>query len=452
MVMTHQEAEDRFTNVERTIDLNRRNSEAAIDELKQTVKYLHAELTRVATITTSTHVDLVSAMQQGPRGRSGPLDFQAAKGCEPKTWEGTEDKKQGYDDYRTDIVNWGEALITGVNELFKEIEMTAQNDTVDVDLMSFSTKEVREAFSKHLYIMIHKTTAGAARRAISSAKQNDGVNAWHLLSHYAAPKSKSDRFKSLRDLTYPERTKNEKTLLNDLNLWEKQLYDHEARFGRVPDDVKFNALSMIAPEGMIKDRLAGIDFKDYAPLRQTIKKIATDRTTSAWDVPRTIKTKAKNDETSDPMDIGQVAQQHGLSSDEMIMAVNQWKTWGSAKGAGKNGKGPSRDQQQSGHPQRWSAMQDNHNGKGGKSKGKGTWSGMSKGQGKADSRQCFRCKGYGHISRNCPSAKGSIYEVEDECEHRDVENWTVDDDGDGPEIGDDQQDCASRWRRNSGTR
>ena len=259
------------------------------------------------------------------------LNYAASKDLKPNVWHGVDDKNTGYAEYRAEFVNYMDALHPDSSALMKEIEELGVGQSANIDDLINYEKDLTEAIDRALYSMLFSTTRGTARQVVQGAGQGKGLQAWHDLAHYGAPKSTTDRTLSVQRLLKPEMAQNEGDLQLKLATWLRAVADHESRFGKLDEDIKRVGLQAVVPRETYRARFVGETFKTFDDMLAKVKGVAADRSAIAYaEGNKRAKTGGPKD---DPMEIGEI-------DDETQTVVWQVASslkgkWGKSKGSGK---------------------------------------------------------------------------------------------------------------------
>ena len=357
-----------------------------------------------ATIRSNTVAIQALGQSQAPGGGSGKLNFHAAKGLEPVCWAGRDDKKVSYREWKAEMYNYTCALYEEAKDVLDEAADTPQGQLVDVGSLLSGEAATNKALDKALYSVLFKNTSGTARTVVQSAGQSCGLQAWHDIVHYGAPRSTTDKQVAMSTVLNPKRSANESKLQLDLQKWIAEVNEFEQRFGALGEDMKMYGLKNLVPEDTFNNRMLGRVYATYIELLAHVKAITADRSLAAMREAQARPSNAKDD----PMEIGQI-------TDQVIAAIEkkgygkgngeQGKNWGNQEWRDKKGQGGKSDK------------------KGAKGQGKGKG---QKGKGKGSDKQCHRCKGWGHLKAQCPSAaedtKWGVHDVGDEEQKGDEES------------------------------
>ena len=391
------------------------NLEAVAKTMRDDMKLMNDANIQHGLNTTALFQQFLGTFKQN-RDDKKKLNHTAAKNIDTVTWAGNDDKTQSWNTFKRTIVGWCECLVPGAKEVLDVAEAT----DIGEDLEFINTgmdDETREDLDHALYWKLSTKTSGAVAGYLQGVPWNSGLAAWQELCAYAAPRSMSDRQAVYAKLMDPKEAVNVATMAADLAAWEREVSEFEARFEKLREDEKVTAAKKIVPRDLFRNRLLGTKLDTYDELRRVMRAIGLDRALAVREE-RTKGPGNKATQKGDPMDVDALTQQHRageITTEEFLLAIGvrnnneqpYWsphkaqeaqtssgRTW-RCKGEQYNAPGASMAPSDG----RWTT-------KGGKDgKGKGKYGKGEKGKGKGRGKQCFNCKGFGHMARDCPSER-----------------------------------------------
>ena len=375
---------------------------ALVDRIRLTVEDQQVRiegLTLASGSAAAAIVNLTAAHGGDSRSGEAKLNFAAAKGLDPSTWSGREDKKVSFKEWRSEVVNWACALHDEAQEVLREVSDVRQGQPIIVADIIAGSDAMNTMLDKAIYSMLFKATTGTARNVVHNAGQSKGFAAYNALVHYGAPRSTTDKQLAMGGVLNPKRSANEGKLQLDLQKWLSEIVEFEARFGDINDDLKMYGLKNLIPEDTFNNRMLGVQYATFNDLLCHVKNIVADRTLTA--VKEASGRSPTGAQKEDPMDIGQLT---GQITEQILVAIDKKGGWkgkgkGSEREGGRGERGPY-DPQKKG------------NGKGEKGKGKGKGAGAASGAA-SGGKQCFKCKGWGHLKAQCPSKNDAGWGIND---------------------------------------
>ena len=107
-----------------------------------------------------------------------------------------------------------------------------QEDTIDDQIVANASEKAWITHSRALYrALALKANKGEAATRIRQAGAGNGLEAWKLLIQYYEPRSRGRQRDVFRKLNKPIMDKN-KSLLNNIEMWEQYIRDYEKRFSK----------------------------------------------------------------------------------------------------------------------------------------------------------------------------------------------------------------------------
>ena len=133
------------------------------------------------------------------------INYSASNGMRPReAWSGRYDKKKGFREYQSEMVNCLYPLHTEAENLMKEAVAMKQDVVLAVEYMTNWTGEVSTQIDRAIYSQLHMTTSGEAREVVKAAGQGNGLQAWHDLNHTYELRSDADKRRSIEALSEPK--------------------------------------------------------------------------------------------------------------------------------------------------------------------------------------------------------------------------------------------------------
>ena len=306
------------------------------------------------------------------------------------------------------LQNFMEGVVSGIKEALDYVQ--DQEETLTQDNMD----EIQEIFTtanedadlkmigRQLYTVLAQLMDGEALDLVQSTKDNDGFEAWRVVSRRFDPQGAGRRRNILGVLIQPGAV-DAPQLNSHIAKWEERLRVYERRAGQpMQEDIKAQVLVSMT-KGALKDHLTlnANKMKTYLSVREEIQSYL----------------ESKVNDMASPMDVGSLGQKDITCNNcgkKGHKKIDCWAPGGGAHKSSQHPKGSGKSSGKSGGK---------GDGKGGKGKSKGKekfkdkppppYPSWPRPGGHPDKQQqqgfqgyCSLCWGWGHKRQDCPTSRG----------------------------------------------
>ena len=407
--------------------------DAKVAELEKSVHNLQQEL---AMRPRAQHINeemdkrlkLVEMLLEKTHGRDDNDEFHIkdASFQRPKLWTGSKDKAD-FVEFSNAMKSWAEVLHTRGVEVMEEYEGSKSPiGPGDVDRIKYP---FADKFDRLLYTELVACLSGEPSKFITNQRRGQGIAAWRELVQFYDSRSQVDKSAAYAKISHPQRRA--KTLADAvemINHWESLVNNYETRHEVISDVAKITALKQILPESILIG-FRGKMYDKYLTYKQDINNYINDKhaataTKSTGNAPmdldimvakvgdESVEEKAYEDSEEDMLAWTQMGQNCKAKGKGKGKGKNPWDT---APGWGKSGlpHWTAAWNQWESPQMQWQAPWNSNyqQQKGDQEKGKAMKGGAKATKGKGKGKQCYSCKGWGHIAANCPTKVMSLEEM-----------------------------------------
>ncbi len=334
---------------------------------------------------------LEKAMADGMRTEEGGkrgLQYAQARHLIPEKWSGSTPERT-FADLMDEIKAYFSALDEDAPDLIDEAA-NQEKEFLEKDIDTEMYPNGR-LIGRELARVLRKVVYGPARTMVVNTGLNEGLAAWHKLTRACNPRSAADGVVSVSRITHPKPVKDARELKLAMEVWQKDLREHETKFESLPETVKISGLKALLPYSLF-ERIKGETYKTSRDLIHFIDRYLGDKQTTdiaaeqaqrqkthtAKDLEQLCGSLAQNQENEE---IGDRKIEEMLQSAVLaVLGKGGGKGWRGAEGGGKGGKGERKG-------------------------GKENMGGAQQTE-RLARRECWTCGSWWHLARDCPKGKG----------------------------------------------
>ena len=376
-------------------------------------------------------------------GDRGEFHSKDANYHRPRPWSGSKDKVD-FVEFSNALKNWAEVLYDKGVEIMEKYEVS--KTPITADMLDRRTHPCVDKFDKMLYTELVVCLSGEPSKFVTNQKRGQGLAVWREVVQFYDSRSQVDKSAAYAKISHPQRRAKTLTEAVELmNQWESLVNNYEARHEVISDIAKITALKQILPECILQG-FRGRMYDKYLVYKQDINNYINDKHAVSATARTTGCTPMELDVVADKADCDDKEKEY---CNEEVLAWTSGPSYQGHKGKGKGEKGkgaPGKDQWGTGPgwkgaapswgtpwtqweapAWRWStptakgSVREAEKGKSGKGGQKG-----DKGKGKG--KQCYSCKGWGHVAAQCPTKVMAVEEIDNNMHEQDEEEeaaWLV---------------------------
>ena len=351
----------------------------------------------------ATDLETVNRLQQQLLDRDGNLrkskvQFVDVKGIgKPVSFQSD---VKAWPNWSFKLGNFLEGIVSGIKSAL-EIVQDHDDPLTDEQLEGvqgcFEQDSDLKDISRQLYAVLAQLCEGEALDLVQSTSNNDGFEAWRVISRRFDPQGAGRRRNVMAGLIQPG-SFDTGQLHSAIAKWEERVRVYERRAGHsLQDDVKASVLVEMT-KGALKDHLLlnAKSLKTYIQVREEIQCYL----------------ESKFNSEPVPMDVGPLSRTRSSAGQQNCNNCGApghwkrdcWKPGGGAYNQNKGGKGKGKDYKGKDKGKYGGGKGDAHGkgkGKDYKGGGRGRGAGAGKGQ-EAFNGYCSLCWAWGHKRANCP--------------------------------------------------